>query len=693
MKIIGNRRPVKSSIPVARAWFKRLPEARLFPLKRGTKDEPLIKDNLKRANNTVLWCEKQHALHSFCNWGMALPDGNILVIDVDTKPGKIGDFTLSDLELKHDDLPATLTVQTPSGGQHRYFRCPPGHKAKLALGKNGLGPDVDLPNYVVIPGCIVDGKPYTITNDVPMAVAPEWIWVDYLDKAKIGHNAEPQAPAVDLDLPANEQWCIDYLKAEAPDCIEGQGGEKTLFDVACVLKDRGISENRAVELLDEHYNIPGKCDPLWIIGEGPDKDRLDVKVHNAFAYASEVQPGSRTPEFEFGNDPLPPETPAEAKARERHKLEKAKAREQLPPSAGHNKGPRLEIIDYDKVEGQNIDYIWHERLARGKHTIWAGIGGYGKSQLMYDAAARISRNSEWPCHEGQAPQGSVIFLNAEDDPRDMTQPRLVAAGADLKFIKGVKAKVDEKGGKKKFNLLTDLDLLYRVCRERGDVVMVVVDPLGSYLGGEIDSHRDTELRNALDPISEFAASLGCAISSVAHFNKATSMASAINRVMGGAAFVNAPRCAMGILGDPDDDKARLVLGLKTNIGGLPQGLRYTLETVDAGWDRRTDPPKVIRATHVVYSGHTDLSADAVVSWTKEKDAPQRETAEAFLQAFLANGPKLAKEIKAAAEAHCITSATLRRAKDMVGVEAVPSSDVPPVWSWRLRAGSDDDFGV
>jgi hypothetical protein len=332
-KIISNRRLVKSSLPVARALLKRLPHARLFPLERGTKDVPLIDDNLKRANNSILWCEKQHARHPFCNWGLALPGGDILVIDVDTKPGKCGEGTLFDLEMKHGDLPATLTVQTPSGGRHLYFRCPPGHKAQFALGKNGLGPDIDLPNYVVVAGCIVDGKPYTITNDVRMAVAPEWIWTEYLDKKRERETVE-QAPIAEVDQQSEIDWFIHHLKFDAKPSIEGEGGEKALLDVFGVAKDHGLSIETAIELVDEHYNVAPTCDPLWLVGEGPEADRLDIKARNAYTYLVENAPGQRTPEFEFSDDELPPLTADEitlAAKRQRERRGELEPLDETPP--------------------------------------------------------------------------------------------------------------------------------------------------------------------------------------------------------------------------------------------------------------------------------------------------------------------------------------------------------------------------
>jgi len=42
---------------------------------------------------------------------------------------------------------------------------------------------------------------------------------------------------------------------------------------------------------------------------------------------------------------------------------------------------RLVTINASSVKPRNIDFLWAGRLARGKHTCFAGEGGLGKSQL------------------------------------------------------------------------------------------------------------------------------------------------------------------------------------------------------------------------------------------------------------------------------------------------------------------------
>jgi len=217
------------------------------------------------------------------------------------KPGKVGRETLDNLELINGALPSTYTVRTPSGGLHFYYdeTSEVQHVFKL----DGFGTDIDSTNYVLLAGCrITVGShgSYTVHNSAPVAPAPSW-FAHYL-KPSNKPDAVDQDPAVELDAPENIKRAIHHLRHDAPPSIEGQHGERTLLMVAATLKDMGISEWQSVELLTEHYNVEGKCEPLWSLHEGDTADRLDVKVHNAWAYLKQNKPGVNTPEADFGND-------------------------------------------------------------------------------------------------------------------------------------------------------------------------------------------------------------------------------------------------------------------------------------------------------------------------------------------------------------------------------------------------------
>jgi hypothetical protein len=76
-------------------------------------------------------------------------------------------------------------------------------------------------------------------------------------------------------------------------------------------------------------------------------------------------------------------------------------------------------------------------------------------------AARVTHGLEWPCEEGVAPQGNVVLLTAEDDPRDTVVPRLAAAAADLDRGVIVQMVRHGRGKNRMLSLVTDIELLRR----------------------------------------------------------------------------------------------------------------------------------------------------------------------------------------------------------------------------------------
>ncbi|MGW2891816.1 bifunctional DNA primase/polymerase [Streptomyces griseoruber] len=82
-----------------------------------------------------------------------------------------------------EQWPDTLTVQTPSGGLHLYFRVSggctipsvSGGRTVLGSGIDVRGPGQRSGGYLIGPGSAVDGTRYVITRDVPILQLPNWI--------------------------------------------------------------------------------------------------------------------------------------------------------------------------------------------------------------------------------------------------------------------------------------------------------------------------------------------------------------------------------------------------------------------------------------------------------------------------------------------------------------------------------------
>ena len=293
-----------------------------------------------------------------------------------------------------------------------------------------------------------------------------------------------------------------------------------------------------------------------------------------------------------------------------------------------------------EINPERVEWIWPGRIAIGKHTCVAGEPGTGKSQLATAIEATITMGGEWPCGEGRAPQGSILILSAEDGEADTIVPRLLAAEADLGRVNIVSSVRTEDAGRRSFNLQADLELLERKIVEIGDVALVRVDPISSYLG-KTDSHKNAEVRGVLEPLSEMAERMRVAVLSVTHFSKAgaANTTKALHRFIGSIAFVGAPRMAFAVIDDPDDSARRLLLHAKNNLAAPPGGLAFRLKQTIVG-----DPGKGIVASRVEWEPeHVTITADAALAAdTDSKSGGMKEDYAEFLRTALAGGPQKVK---------------------------------------------------
>jgi putative DNA primase/helicase len=372
----------------------------------------------------------------------------------------------------------------------------------------------------------------------------------------------------------------------------------------------------------------------------------------------------------------------------------------VDPSGPDNpRDPADEIINHGltltnaaTVKPRNINYVWPDVLAFGYYTGISGDGGKGKSQIAYDIGSRVSTAAEWPDGSGRAPLGTVLILNNEDGQADVMVPRLMAAGANLSNIEIVHTAVSIDGKKAKFALQRDIDerlkpMVQQLNARPGKppVVLVIIDPIGSYMGGTLDTHRDTASRDALDPLNAFAADVQCAVVSIGHTNKGHS-GKAVNRVMGSKAFTNAPRAAFQVMDEPGDDseKSRLMLVIKTNIGEEPPGLRFHVERCTVGDN--------IKTSRIVWDGTTDLRANEVARAEREAErGPSKlDKAKEWLAEVLADGqPHIQADVKAKATKAGISEHTLLDAKRALSVKAGRDGMSGP-GTWQLIGG--EDFG-
>jgi AAA domain/Bifunctional DNA primase/polymerase, N-terminal len=342
-----------------------------------------------------------------------------------------------------------------------------------------------------------------------------------------------------------------------------------------------------------------------------------------------------------------------------------------------------------EIEPKKLEFIWPGRLPKGKCITVAGDGGLGKSTMLDDIIARITKGAEWPDGTGKAPLGSVILMCAEDSADDTVVPRLMAADADLSKVHIVRAvRKDDGKGRRTFSLAEDVHRLEAMIKRVGDVAAVVFDPISSYFG-RTDTYRNSDVRGVLEPLGDLADRYGVTIIGNTHLSK-NGKGSANARVLDSVAMTAHARGVHIVAEDPDNPDERLFIPSKTNlVKGRKIGLRFRIV------EKIVDPVKDIRAGQVEWLDKpVEITADEALAAadSRAKGPSALDHAKDFLRGQLMSGPKDADEIKSAAAAECVSIATLRRAKEALNV--VSAKVGFDKWSWSLGTvdASTSGFG-
>ena len=125
---------------------------------------------------------------------------------------------------------------------------------------------------------------------------------------------------------------------------------------------------------------------------------------------------------------------------------------------------------YSDVTAMPVNWLWQPYIAIGKITLLQGDPGSGKSSMMMNLIAELSKGGSAP--DGRAfgiPQ-RIIYQCSEDGAKDTIKPRLLAAGADCSNI----AFIDEEV----YSGLTLDDERIREAITEWRPRLLVIDPIG-----------------------------------------------------------------------------------------------------------------------------------------------------------------------------------------------------------------------
>lgn len=334
------------------------------------------------------------------------------------------------------------------------------------------------------------------------------------------------------------------------------------------------------------------------------------------------------------------------------------------------------------VEPRQVSWLWPNRIPRGRISLIVGRPGEGKSFVTMDGAARVTTGRSWP-DQTDCPKGSVVLIAGEDDVGDTIRPRLDAAGADVRRVHVLSgaAWVAEDGERKEIAFtLENLAMLEAALVQIGDCRWVIVDPIGSYLGGDTDAHRDNEVRAVLTPLARLAEKYGVAVTLVVHRRKGGG-SHADDLALGSRAFTGIARTVWHLSSDPANKARRLLLPGKNNLAAEGDGLAFTIEG---------NPPAITwEPTPVTMNANDALAAEsAAENGLPGPEPTARSAAEEWLRNLLKGGAKPVAAIQEDAEGAGLAWRTVQRAADALNVTR-EKRGFGAGWAWSMPSSAED----
>jgi RecA-family ATPase len=247
----------------------------------------------------------------------------------------------------------------------------------------------------------------------------------------------------------------------------------------------------------------------------------------------------------------------------------------------------IETATADSIVPEPLTWLWEHRIPLGKLTVFVGMPDVGKSTVAIDVVSKLTTGRPWPETDVERLPQEVLMLISEDDVSDTVVPRLMAAEANLSKVhfatktKIISAKTGNQSTRR-IALDEDLKALETKLAEHPEIKLVIIDPLGSYLG-KLKKNAEEEIRWVLTELKEMAERVKVSIISIDHFNKKTEQTS-LQRLSGAGALAAVPRAVWGFMKDTEDAEklTRLMLNLKLNVvsEANKSGLKYRSVGVD-----------------------------------------------------------------------------------------------------------------
>ena len=316
---------------------------------------------------------------------------------------------------------------------------------------------------------------------------------------------------------------------------------------------------------------------------------------------------------------------------------------------------------FSEVQSRPVQWLWRPYIPVGKVTLLQGDPNDGKSTMMMNIVAELSKGGAMPDGTALGRPQKIIYQCSEDDAADTIKPRLEACGADCRNIAFI-----DKGV---YSGLTIDDERLREAIIEFKPRLVVIDPIQAYVENDSDLMSASKARRLMRRTGIWASMYDCAIVVIGHMNKSGSQKD-LYRGLGSIDLVASARSVLQVERRKDDTAVRIVHHVKSSA--VPSGPDFSFEL---------RPDTGFRWLEV--GATPNAEEESVVDLPSNK----HELAAYLITRALKSGPVDSADIRKIMAEHRIGEKTMNDAKNALGIKPYRKMRR---WYWVMPESKEDD---
>ena len=310
---------------------------------------------------------------------------------------------------------------------------------------------------------------------------------------------------------------------------------------------------------------------------------------------------------------------------------------------------------YSDIQAEPVNWIWYPYIASGKITLLQGDPGEGKSTMIMNLIAELSKGGTLPDGTEIGRPRRVIYQCSENGVADTIKPRLEKCGADCRNIAFLNEEVHSG--------LTLDDERIRQAIIEFHPKLVVIDPVQAYLGNDSDLMMAARARKLMHRIGMWAGVFDCAVILIGHLNKREG-GKELYHGMGTIDIVAAARSVLQVERSESGANIRIVRQIKNSLA--PNGAEICFDiSSEVGF--RWLPSNYNRTEYPVHEQTEALT--------------KQEQAAYLMKQLLTEGDMKAKDVLQAMSEHGIGERTVQSTKAALGITSYRKMRQ---WYWHLE---------